>query len=158
MNRSGAGSVLVVVALAVAGCAGSSPAHVSTPDLAKRYMSIATPANTVLDKSFDALSDHKRDGDGVSASVPLLRTIALTERTFDRELLALKLPAQMGTTAAALVTANEARGNLTTQATTATSVPSLNQYETELDAMNAPVEAQVRILRKDLGLPPSDTD
>jgi hypothetical protein len=118
-------------------------------------MAIATPANAVLDKSFDALEDHDDD---LSVSAGLLKTIAATERGFDRDLLALALPDQLGGTAEALVRVNEARAALTTQAMTAPTVASLKSYETRLDAMNEPVEVQVRILRKDLGLPPPDTD
>jgi hypothetical protein len=143
------------LAASLVACSSAKAPHASTADLAARYMAIATPANAVLDKNFDALEDHDDD---LSISAGLLKTIAATERGFDRDLLALALPTQLGVTAKALVSANEARANLTIQAMTATTVASLKSYETQLDAMNEPVEAQVRILRSALGLPPPDTD
>ena len=146
---------LGLAAATVAGCAASSSNHASTADLAKRYLAIATPANRVLDTSFDALEDADDD---LSAASVLLQTIVSTERGFDRELLDLKLPSKMGATAIELVRVNEARADLTAQAASATSLARLRHLEPELDAMNAPVEAQVRVLRKALGLPPPDTD
>jgi hypothetical protein len=168
--RSHHPSVLIgvgLVAVVAAGCAtathstppathtASTSSATSTAQFAARYLAIATPANHVLDVSFDALSDHDDD---LAASASLLQTIASTERSFDRDLLALQLPGQLGQIADAMVRVNEARATLTTQAATASSVASLRTYETELDAMNAPVETQVRALRVDLRLPPPDTD
>lgn len=149
--------------VALAGCAVSGPDQPSatvpsTPSiaiLAKQYLAIAEPANEVLDKSFDALEDNDDD---LGASSALLRTIVATERSFDRDLLTLKLPPAMRQTALELVRVNEARADFTARAATATSVASLRRNEPDLDAMNAPVEKQVGLLRKDLGLPPPDTD
>src|SRR5581483_1481845 len=118
-------------------------------------LAIATPANHVLDEAFDSLEDHDDD---LSASAALLETIARTERGFDRDLLALNLPAPMAAVVTELVRANEARADVTAQAMTAPTVDSLKRYEVDLDALNVPVETQVRALRHDLGLPPPDTD
>jgi hypothetical protein len=146
---------LGLTTVVAAGCAASSSRPPSTAGLAKRYLAIATPANRVLDKSFDALEDHDDD---LGASSTDLKTIATTERGFDRDLLALNLPPKMEATATDLVRVNEARARLTAQAASATSVARLHRYESELAAMNVPVEAEVRVLRKDLSLPPPDTD
>jgi len=123
--------------------------------VAQRYLVIAVPANKELDTSFDALDDHDDD---LVASADLLRRIAATERQFDHDLLALRLPGTLGATASALVQVNEARANLTDDARSAASLDSLHRYEIELDALNAPVEDQVRLLRNELGLPPPDND
>ena len=105
---------LGVGSVALAGCATSSgpsqpsaavPAKPSIATLAKQYLTIAEPANRVLDKSFDALEDNDDD---LGASSALLRTIVATERSFDRELLTLKLPPAMRETAVELVRVNEA--------------------------------------------------
>jgi len=155
---------LGVGSVALAGCAAASgpsqpsaavPAKPSIATLAKQYLTIAEPANRVLDKSFDALEDNDDD---LGASSALLRTIVATERSFDRELLTLKLPPAMRETAVELVRVNEARADFTARAARATSVVSLRRNEPDLDAMNAPVEEQVRLLRKGLGLPPPATD
>jgi hypothetical protein len=148
---------------AVAGCATSGSnqpapsgsAQPSIATLAKQYLAIAEPANRVLDRCFDALEDD--DGD-LGAAAALLRTIVATERGFDRELLTLTLPPAMRKTALELVRVNEARADFTARAATATSVASLRRFEPDLEAMNTPVEEQVRLLRKDLSLPPPDTD
>jgi len=147
-------AVLVLGPVLLAGCS-SPPSRPSTAALAARYLAIATPANEALDASFDALEDADDD---LGGSATLLRNIAATERQFDRDLVALKLPAKLGMTAAALVRINEARATMTSQAVSASSVESLQRYETELDAMNVPVEDQVRALRKQLALPPPATD
>jgi hypothetical protein len=154
---------LALGSVALAGCGSSAPnlpsatgsAQRSVATLAEQFLAIAEPANDVLDKSFDALED---DDDDLAASSALLRTIVATERSFDRDLLTLKLPPAMRQTALELVRVNEARADFTARAATATSVASLRRYEPDLDAMNAPVEEQVRLLRKGLGLPPPATD
>jgi hypothetical protein len=148
--------------VALAGCASgpNQPSAITqaTPSiatLATQYLAIAEPANEVLDKSFDALADNDDDLDASSA---LLRTIVATERGFDRDLLTLKLPPAMRKTALELVRVNEARADVTARAATVTSLASLRRSEPDLEAMNVPVEKQVRLLRKSLGLPPPDTD
>jgi hypothetical protein len=88
----------------------------------------------------------------------LLARIAKTEHGFDRALLALTLPSPMTAVASELVHVNEARADLTAQAVRTTSVAGLRRVEVDLNAMNVPVESQVGALRRDLGLPPADTD
>lgn len=160
-----AGTVVAVLALGACSSAPPAPAPTTATHsqpvpptlavLAARYLAIATPANKVLDESFDALEDHEDD---LMASAARLTTIAATERGFDRDLLALALPEPMAGVAAALVRVNEARASLTAQASTAGTVADLQHFQTRLDAMNPPVEDQVKVLRRDLGLPPPDTD
>src|SRR4051812_24115753 len=153
--RTRAGVAVLALGLPLlAACSSSSP-HPSTAARAHAYMAIATPANHALEESFDALED---EDDDVATSATLLRNIAATERRFDHDLLALKLPADLGATVLALVKVNEGRADRTEQAASASSLASLHRYETELDAMNGPVEDQVGVLRKELGLPPPDTD
>jgi hypothetical protein len=150
------GGVTSLVGGMAAGCS-TSPATPASASPAKSYLAIATPANKTLDRSFDELDDQDQDHD-LAGSSPLLRKIAATERRFDRELLALPLPDRTKAIAAELVRVNEARADLTAQATTATTSDSLRRYQLELTAMNVPVETQVQALRKSLGLPPPDTD
>lgn len=152
--RSPAGPTGVALLLLLAGCSSTVQPRPDTAASGRAYLAIAEPANRVLDKSFDALED---DRDPTSARAEL-RVIAATERTFDRELIALKLPAPMSMIAAAMVTANEARARLTIEATGASTSAELDRYKTRLEAMNGPVEVQVRALRRHLHLPPPSTD
>jgi len=151
MTGRGIAASLCLLAAAVAGC--SATHHPSAR--ARSYLAIANPANRVLDISFDALDDHAGD---VGASAPLLQTIASTERGFDKQLAALQLPAPMDAVATELVRVNEARADLTARPMIATTSDELKRDVFDIEAMNVPVEVQVRALRKDLGLPPPDTD
>jgi hypothetical protein len=121
---------------------------------ARSYLAIALPANRRLETDFDGLKDHRGD---LAAATADLRDAAATERQFDRQLLALKLPAATETVAHQLVTTNEARARLTTAAAASTSLAQLHQYEPRLTAANKPVEEAVRVIRSQLGLPPPET-
>jgi hypothetical protein len=158
--RSRAAAVVLVTGVAVAACSAAATTHATTvstsiPALANKYLAIADPSNKKLDHDFDLLADH-HDSD-LAASQQDLRTIAAVEHAFDRDLRAVRFPAAYSVTLAVLVRVNEARANLTGQAATASSLASLHTYETELTAMNARVEDQVRTLRKQLHLPPPST-
>ncbi len=118
-------------------------------------MAIARPANRRLDTDLEGV-EH-RDHGHLAAAEADLRDAAATERMFDRQLLAMRLPPATEAVARMLVTANEARARLTEQAATSTSLRQLRRYERRLDAANAPVEEAVRVIRSQLGLPPPET-
>ena len=113
-----AGSVLLGTALLAAGCASSGPparspaSHSSASQstashspaargtatttaeltaMAARYLAIARPANRELDHEFDGFDDHLKDGDLAAARADL-RAAVVTERRFDRQLIALSFP------------------------------------------------------------------
>jgi hypothetical protein len=170
-RRAGAGLVLAGAALLAAGCSGgerpaaAAPAPPAAPAVqtispaqrkaaARSYLAIALPANRRLETDFDGLKDHRGD---LAAATADLRDAAATERQFDRQLLALKLPAATETVAHQLVTTNEARARLTTAAAASTSLSQLHRYEPRLTAANRPVEDAVRVIRSQLGLPPPET-
>jgi hypothetical protein len=169
-RRAGAGLVLAGAALLAAGCSGAGqPAAAPAPQAnpagqaispaqrkaaARSYLAIALPANRRLETDFDGLDNHHGD---LAAARADLRDAVATERRFDRQLLALKLPAATETVARMLVTANEARARLTTAAAASTSLSQLHRYEPRLTAANAPVEEAVRAIRSQLGLPPPET-
>src|SRR5436190_18319569 len=170
-RRAGAGLVLAGAALLAAGCSGAgrpaaaAPASPAAPAAqtispaqrkaaARSYLAIARPANRRLETDFGGLDDHRGD---LAAARADLRDAAATERQFDRRLLALKLPAATETVTRLLVTANEARARLTTAAAASTSLSQLHRYEPRLTAANRPVEAAVRVIRSQLGLPPPET-
>ena len=168
-----AGVVLGCAALLAAGCsagnrpAAAAPAHTSHaapagPAIspaqrkmaARGYLAIARPANRRLETDFDGL---KEDGGNLAAAQADLRDAAATEREFDRRLLALKLPPATEAVARRLVTVNEARARLATAAAASTSLSQLHGYQPRLTAANKPVEDAVRVIRRQLGLPPPET-
>lgn len=153
--------VAVGIATSVDGCA-SSPASPASPaaatptgGAAAAYLAIAEEFNKQLDHEFDGLADAER-GDLTSARTDL-RQIAATERAFDQRLAALSLPSGADATARALITANEARAALTTQAAASGTLDQLDGYKTRLTAANAQVERPVKVIRAELGLPAPDT-
>jgi hypothetical protein len=123
--------------------------------LAARYLAIAREGNHVLDRNFDALDGPARDD--LAAARSDLRAIAAAERLFDRRLAGIAFPSQIEKTARRLISANQARAALTR---TAASAPSLRQLLRDLPRLaqaNKPVEAAVRLIRGQLGLPPPQT-
>jgi hypothetical protein len=173
-----AGSVLLGTALLAAGCASSgpparSPASQSTASrspaargtatttaeltaMAARYLAIARPANRELDHEFDGFDDHIKDGDLAAARADL-RAAVVTERRFDRQLIALSFPPRTEPFVRLLYRVNQARAALTSTAAGVTWLRELRGYQRRLDAANEPVEAAVRVIRGQLGLPPPDT-
>ena len=162
-----------IAALLAAGCAsappsgagpGQAPATRPTPGiatgsqrqaLAARYLAIAKAGNRRLEIDFDGL--HGRDRRHLGAAVADLRDAAATERLFDRRLLAIAFPPVTEAVARTLYRVNQARAALTIQAAGSVSLRQLADYETRLNAANGPVEQQVRLIRRQLGLPPPET-
>jgi DNA-binding GntR family transcriptional regulator len=119
-------------------------------------MAIARPANRELDHEFDGFDDHIKDGDLAAARADL-RAAVVTERRFDRQLIALSCPPRTEPFVRLLYRVNQARAELTSAAAGVTSLRELSGYQRRLDAANEPVEDAVRVIRAQLGLPPPDT-
>jgi hypothetical protein len=173
-----AGSVLLGSALLAAGCASSAPpaqdpasqspasqgpaAHgtagttAELTAMAARYMAIARPANRELDHEFDGFDDHIKNGDLAAARADL-RAAVVTERRFDRQLIALSFPPRTEPFVRMLYRVNQERAELTSTAAGVTSLRDLRGCQRRLDAANEPVEDPVRVIRAQLGLPPPDT-
>ena len=124
--------------------------------MAAKYMAIAQPANRQLDHEFDGFGDHVKDG-GLAAAQADLRAAAVTERRFDRQLIAIRFPPRTEPFVRLLYRVNQARAELTSTAAAATSLRQLRGYQRRLDAANEPVEDAVRVIRGQLDLPPPDT-
>lgn len=124
--------------------------------MAARYMAVARPANRELDHEFDGFDDHMKDGDLTAARADL-RAAVVTERRFDRQLIALSFPPRTEPFVRLLYRVNQARAELTSTAAGVTSLRELRGYQRRLDAANEPVEDAVRVIRGQLGLPPPDT-
>lgn len=148
---SGLGAAIAILAGACG--VGASPAAGQGHSVqAARYLAIARPANHRLDVDFDGLADHDRTSLRLAAAD--LRDAAATERQFDRQLLRIVLPPAVAKQARQLVVVNEARARLSDQAASSVSLAELHQYQARLTKANAPVEAAVRTIRHQLGLPP----
>jgi len=142
--------------------AGSSPAPTSpaTPSsgtraLAALYLAIAKPANHRLDTEVNGFTDHERDN--LAAAEADLRAQAATERRFDRKLLKTGFPAPVAAVVHALVRVNQNRVKLTERQARSASITQLRSFASQHKTADAAVEVQVRIIRRDLGLPPPDT-
>jgi len=146
--------------LLATGCASARPAAVPAAGQAQRkiaagYMAIARPANRRLETDLEGV-EH-RDRNHLAAAKADLRDAAATERLFDRQLLAMKLPPATEAVARLLVASNQARAKLTQKAAASTSLRQLRRYERRLEEANQPVEEAVRVIRRQLGLPPPAT-
>lgn len=161
----GAGAVAVSCALAVlAGCAavhpappasrpaGGLPTGAQRRALAAQYLAIAKAGNQRLETGFDRL--HGRDRGRLAAARADLRDIAATERLFDRRLLRIAFPARTEAAARRLYQVNQARADLTSAAVAAPSLRQLQAALPRLTAASGPVEQAVRVIRRQLGLPP----
>ena len=156
--------------LLTAGCAGSgrtgAAAERATRNLqaatvtarrmlAARYLAIAQAGNRRLEHDFDALDG--RDRSHLAAADADLRDVAATERLFDHQLLGIAFPPEAQETARLLISANQARAQLTQTAASSASLRQLHGYQRRLDQADGPVEAMVRVIRSQLGLPPLAT-
>ena len=113
--------------------------------LAARYLAIARAGNRGLDHSLDPLED--RDKSRLGPARADLRYAAGVEHTFDRRLLQIPFPPESERVARTLYRVNQARASLTLAASDSVTVSELHAYERRLDAA-------VRTLRRQLGLPP----
>jgi hypothetical protein len=167
-----AGPVLVAalgLIIGSAGCAASGSAGASgqqaspqptssaspgsgTRALSASYLAIAVPANHRLDHEMDGFREHRRHDLAVAESY--LRAQAATERWFDRRLQRITFPPRIAAVARALVRANQRRVRLTELQARSSSIAKLLSFTSRHKAADAAVEAQVRVIRKALGLPP----
>jgi hypothetical protein len=151
--------LMLGLALAAASCASAPlaqhrPQH-SVRALAAEYMAIARPANHRLDIAVDGYADHAHHDLAVAEAA--LRSEAATERMFDRQLAAITFPPAIAATASALIRVNEIRARLTEQQARARSIPALLSFDADHKMADAQVEAQVRVIRAQLGLPPPES-
>jgi len=151
-RRRACGAACAAWLLAACGGGGALGAP---DDLATRYLAIAEAGNRRLDVDYDGL--RGRDRNDLAAARSDLRDAAATERRFDQQLVGLPMPPPIRATALALVAANEPRAALAERAAAAATLAALHAFDAQLAAADAAVEAQVRALRRELGLPPPDT-
>jgi hypothetical protein len=120
--------------------------------LAARYLAIAVPANHRLEVAVDDFRKSSRDN--LAKAAADLRSEAITERHFDRQLARIRFPAAIEAIASALIRANQSRIRLTRREARAASLGELSTFAGRHKAADAAVEIQVKAIRKALGLPP----
>ena len=156
-------AVLCCLIPAAAGCA-SGAARVPSPSAAPRaglhslaagYLAIAEPANRRLDAEVHADADHAHHD--LAAAEQALRAEAATGRQFDRQLAGMSFPPPIEATARALIRVNEIRARLALRQAAAASIPALLSFTSSHEAADAEIEAQVRVIRAELRLPPPRT-
>jgi methionine-rich copper-binding protein CopC len=134
----------------------SSPSPGSdTRALAAAYLAIALPANHRLETEVDGFKVHERDN--LAAAESDLRAQAATERWFDQRVMKIPFPQQIAAVVRALVRANQSRVKLTELQARSTSIAKLRSFTSRHKAADAAVEVQVKLIRRDLGLPPPST-
>jgi len=144
------------VILAATGCAAGAPEpSTGLRALAADYLAVAEPANHRLDVEVDAYADNAYHD--LAAAQKALRAEAATERQFDRRLAAIAFPPAIEATARALIRVNEIRARLTLRQAAASSIPALLSFSATRKAADAEIEAQARVIRRQLGLPPPET-
>lgn len=151
-------AALLCSVFAMAGCSALSSASKSgegAKGLASAYMAIALPANHRLDKEVNSYNDHVRMN--LAIAVSDLRAEVATERWFDEHLLKIAFPPRIAAAARALVAVNNQRIALTTQQARAMTISQLLAFSARHRAADAAVEAAVRVIRRQLGLPPPDS-
>jgi hypothetical protein len=166
MPRTWAVAVLLALLPMAAGCAtahrpssaarstlsGPAAGRGGKQALAAAYLAIAQPANRRLDAEVGAFTDHQHQD--LAAAGAALRAEAATEGRFDRLLARIPFPPSLASTARAVIQANQRRVMLTAQQAASTSLTGLASLTARHRAADAAVEAQVRILRRALHLPP----
>jgi hypothetical protein len=156
MTKALGGGLLIggLVLLAV-GCGATTLSRADQKALAAQYLAIARPANHRLDADNDGYGDNEKDD--LAAAKHDLRAELATERLFDRRLLQIKFPPQIAPTAQALVRSNQVRIALATNQARSASLARLRSFDRRHKAADATLEEQVRIIRRQLGLPPPST-
>jgi hypothetical protein len=129
--------------------------HRNLKALAKAYLAIAEPANHRLDAEVGKYENERHHD--LAAAESALRAQALTERQFDRNLAKIGFPPSIAATARALIGMNEIRASMAEREAAAGSIPELLSFGRQHKMADAQVEAQVRVLRAQLGLPPPAT-
>jgi hypothetical protein len=133
----------------------TAPTAAERRALAARYLAIAQPANRQLDRAFNGLAASENND--LAAAEADLRSAAVTERRFDRQLITITFPPETEPIVRLLFDVNEARAALTEAAAASVSLRQLHGYQPRLDAANQPVEDAVKVIRSQLGLPPPET-
>lgn len=140
-------ATLVLLILALVYYSGSSARIVSD------YTTVASPADQALTAELGA---YARDQvHNLPAARADLTNEAKTEVSFDNLLGDVAFPGAAATASAALVTADQAREKLIKLQAQAPTFRALRSFDTRVQAADAVVEVEVKLVREALGLPPA---
>jgi hypothetical protein len=142
------GSVVAVVllVLAVPYYAGSSAR------IASLYSNIADPANRLLAADLQAYGVNRLHN--LAAAKLDLSNEVKTDTAFDNQLGQITFPSAADPHADTLIALDAKRIKLIQLQLQATSLRKLRALDSQVEAASAAVDAQVKIMRQDLGLPP----
>jgi hypothetical protein len=156
-------AVTLVLLLLAAGCTpsghppgtGAQAPRQEPSAAAAAYLAAAEPANRRLDAEVQSYTSHEHRN--LAAAEAPLRAEAVTERWFDQRLVKIPFPPPAAATARALVRANERRAELAVRQARSPSLAALQSFTRRHQSADAAVEAQVKAIRRTLGLPPPNT-
>lgn len=146
---------------AVRDSAGPSPSPTAIPSwrlkaLASKYLAVARPANERLDPANDGFEDSRHDNLAVAEAD--LRSEAATEHWFDQRVSRIAFPPAIAAMVTALVRVNQSRIELTRREAQSATLHQLRTCTPRHRRADAAVEAEVRLIRKALQLPPPSDD
>ncbi|SRR6266700_3478964 len=148
--------LIMVVSLVAAGLVILAVVYAMRgPTLAGRYLVIAEPANHRLDVEVDGYTDAQRDD--LAAAKSDLRAEVATEHWFDQHLAAIPFPPRIAAISRALIRVNQERAEMASLQAQSASLTQLRSFNRLHRAADAAVEAEVRLIRRALKLPPPDT-
>jgi hypothetical protein len=120
--------------------------------LTSQYTAIVTPASQQLATDMAAYTASERRN--LAAAHMALTAEVMSEHAFGTNLAAIKFPVTMAPIAQALIQANQARAKLTAEQAQSTSLAQLRSFNHQVQAANAAVQAEMKLLSKALATNP----
>jgi hypothetical protein len=146
-------------AITTAGCEpGLAPSGLpctTAQMLTSQYMAIMTPASQQL--ATDMAAYTANEGRNLTAAETALTAEVMSEHAFGTNLAAIKFPVTMAPVARALIQANQARAKLTAEQAQSSSLTQLRSFNRQIQAADAAVQAEMKLLSKALDSPPPTT-
>jgi hypothetical protein len=144
-------AVLVVAGLMYA--RGSTARHnaeviANAKLVTSQFMKIWLPARQKL--KADQVAYNRNQRRNLAAAESALMAEATSERAFGTDLAEIVFPDAVATAAAALVTDNQARANLTAEQARSSSVTQLRSFNGRVDAATAAVQKEIKFIRMTL--------
>jgi hypothetical protein len=122
----------------------------SSTRIGSDYTSVADPANLALSGEINDFTANQRHS--LPAAKAALTSEMKTEDSFDSQLGDVTFPGAAATVADALIAADQKRIKLIGQQAQARSLKKLRAFNSQVQAANAAVQNQAKIIRQDLGL------
>jgi hypothetical protein len=120
--------------------------------LTSQYTAIMTPASQLL--ATDIAAYTANEGRNLAAAEMALTAEVMSEHAFGTNLAAIKFPVTMAPIAKTLIQANQARAKLTAEQAQSSSLTQLRSFNHQIQAANAAVQAEMKLLNKALATKP----